>query len=104
MNSTPDTPEEDFPDSPPPASVTPKVVTMEEQRRMLQAWETQAGQRKWGTAHLILGRLKIPMTQENFLRHEGLGGRDLDEVLEDLEGNVADEIVPPWFGQLPRGD
>ena len=37
----------------------------------------------------------MPMTQENFLRHEGLGGRDLDEVLEDLEENVADEIVPP---------
>ena len=53
---------------------------------------------------MILGRLKIPMTQENFLRHEGLAGRDLDEVLEDLEENVADEIVPPWFGQLPRGD
>ena len=104
MNSTPDTPEKDFPDLPPPASVTPKVETLPEQLKMVQEWETQAGQRKWGTAHLILEDLKKPMTQENFLQIEGLGGRDLDEVLEDLEENVADEIVPPWFGQLPRGD
>lgn len=71
---------------------------------MVQEWEIQPGQRRWGTAHLMLETLKMPMTQESFLQTEGLGGRDLDEVLEDLEENVADEIVPPWFGQLPRGD
>ena len=33
---------------------------------------------------------------------EGLGGRDLDECLEDLEQLVEEEILPPWFDRLPR--
>ncbi len=82
---------------------TPKVVTLEEQSKMVRAWETQAGQQRWGTAHLILEIYKVPMTQEDFLREEGLS-QDLDETLANLEEEIEDGALPPWFGQLPRGD
>lgn len=69
---------------------------------MIQEWEALPGQGRWGTAHLILKRLKEPMTQELFLQQEGLGGRDLDEVLDQLDQLVEEEILPPWFDRLPR--
>ncbi len=70
---------------------------------MVREWETRPGQFPWGTAEIFLEQLKKPMTQESFLRMEGLGGLDLDELLEELEMNVADGTVPPWFDRLPRG-
>ena len=47
---------------------------------------------------------KKPMTQASFLRVEGLGGWDLDNALETLEESVDDGVLPPWFGQIPRGE
>ncbi len=85
-----------------PSSRSPLAVTLPEQLRMIQEWEDLPGQGIWGTAHLILEVLEEPMTQESFLSLEGLGGRDLDECLEDLEQLVEDEILPPWFDRLPR--
>ena len=85
-----------------PSSSSSLVVTLPEQLQMIQEWEALPGQGRWGTAYLILKRLKKPMTQESFLRHEGLGGRDLDEVLDQLDQLVEEEILPPWFDRLPR--
>ena len=47
---------------------------------------------------------KEPMTQADFLQEEGMGGWDLDNALETLEESVDDEVLPPWFGQIPRGE
>ncbi len=80
--------------------LTPKVVTLQEQLQMVQEWEIQPGQQRWGTAHLILKTYKKPMTQEDFIRVEGLSD-DLDDVLENLEEEIEDGTLPPWFGQLP---
>ena len=86
------------------SSPPPKVETLDAQLQMVQEWETQPGEQRWGSAYLILEDREEPMTQHDFLQAEGLGGMDLDEVLDDLEQEIEQGTLPPWFDRLPRGE
>ena len=73
---------------------------LQKQRQMVQEWADRTGQDIPGTAQIILDDHKEPMTQEDYLRTEGIG-KELDDVLEDEE---ALQQLPPWFQDLPRGE
>ncbi len=72
----------------------------QKQLRMVQEWADRTGQRLPGTVSIILEDRRKPMTQESYLRTEGLG-TELDDLLEDEEALAE---LPEWFQQLPRGD
>ena len=65
---------------------------------MVAEWEERTGQTS-GTADIILKHRNKPMTQESFLRTEGIR-MELDDVL-DSEEMLAE--LPEWFTRLPRG-
>ena len=76
-----------------------RVETYEDQLEMVREWTQRTGQ-TCGTAEIILGDRKEAMTQETFLRTEGIR-MELDDVL-DSEEMLAE--LPEWFPRLPRGD
>jgi hypothetical protein len=76
-----------------------KVETYEEQLAMVQEWTERTGQ-TCSTATIMLEDRGDPMTQESFLRTEGIR-MELDDVL-DSEEMLAE--LPEWFTRLPRGE
>jgi hypothetical protein len=75
------------------------VETLQDQLAMVAEWEERTGQTS-GTADIILKDRNEAMTQENFLRTEGIR-MELDDVL-DSEEMLAE--LPEWFTRLPRGE
>ena len=75
-----------------------KIETYEDQLAMVAEWEERTGQTS-GTADIILKDSNEAMTQEKFLRTEGIR-MELDDVL-DSEEMLAE--LPEWFTRLPRG-
>ena len=76
-----------------------KVDTYEDQLAMVREWTERTGQ-TCSTAEIILEDRKDAMTQESFLRTEGIR-MELDDVL-DSEEMLAE--LPEWFPRLPRGE
>jgi hypothetical protein len=76
-----------------------KVETLQNQLAMVAEWEERTGQTS-GTADIILKDRNELMTQENFLRTEGIR-MELDDVLDSEE--MLTEL-PEWFTRLPRGE
>lgn len=76
-----------------------KVKFYKEQVAMVKEWTERTGQ-TCSTAEIILEDRKDPMTQESFLRTEGIR-MELDDVL-DSEEMLAE--LPEWFTRLPRGE
>jgi hypothetical protein len=76
-----------------------KAEAYEAQLAMVKEWTERTGQ-TCSTAEIILEDRKDPMTQESFLRTEGIR-MELDDVL-DSEEMLAE--LPEWFTRLPRGE
>jgi hypothetical protein len=76
-----------------------KVETYEDQLAMVREWTERTGQ-TCSTAEILLEDRGKLMTQENFLRTEGIR-MELDDVL-DSEEMLAE--LPEWFTRLPRGE
>jgi len=70
------------------------------QLQMVREWAARTGQELPGAALRILNRYKEPMTQELYLRVDGIE-MELDDLREDEEALAE---LPEWFQQLPRGD
>jgi hypothetical protein len=75
------------------------INTYEDQLAMIREWTERTGE-TCGTAEIILEDRKELMTQESFLRTEGIR-MELDDVL-DSEEMLAE--LPEWFTRLPRGE
>ena len=68
---------------------------------MLKESESRNGGRQlFKSAEYMLNQ-GHPMTKYSFLRAEGLGGLEVETVMEDLELFIQEEIVPDYFQYLP---
>lgn len=76
-----------------------RVEAYKDQLAMVREWTERTGQ-SCSTAEIILEDRKEIMTQESFLRTEGIR-MELDDVLDNEE--VLAEL-PEWFTRLPRGE